>query len=430
MPLTVDSSAYRPSAFSVPGERSIIGYDELGSPQYGEPTGGGMYLSNASRVTGSPKYFDWQGQLEKGNFEGFTKLTIPAASSGHDNKWDAIARLSEIGFVPQGFSDNPWGQTGYVPNELAQYIVKPYDANPKSDSDFMDTLLKVAPIALMAAGIPDFFSGLAGGAAMGTDLAAVDMMAGLIPQTELSAMTGLTGGWGDLGGFGGGSNWGDFSLGDPGDWGNLGGYGGGADWGPSNYAPEVDLSRPYTDWGKPDTGATFANWLSNPMDMLKKLRGMSPLAQNNGGPLQGGINVLSGLNGIRQSRMLADLARRSSERADPFGPYREGYAQQLAALSANPSLITKQPGYAAGLEAVRRSLAAQGYQGSGNMMAALSQYGQKFLGDEQNRLATLAGAGFNPASAGQLNLEGNISAAQLLGSSLNRLAGGAFQLFR
>lgn len=460
MPLTVDSSAYRAPAFSVPGERSITGYDELGNPQYGEPTGGGMYLSNASRVTGSPKYFDWQDQLEKGNFEGFTKLTIPAASSGHDNKSDAIARLNEIGFVPQGFSTNPWGQTGYVPNELAQYIVKPYDANPKSDSDFMDTLLKVAPIVLMAAGIPDFFSALTGGAAMGTETAGLiggwgdlggfgggaswgDLSFGDIsswgnlggyggggPNWGDLGNPSLSGGWGDLGGFGGGSNWGDFSLGDLGDWGNLGGYGGGADWGPSNYAPEVDLSRPYTDWGKPDMGATFANWLSNPMDMLKKLRSMSPLAQNKGGPLQGGINVLSGLNGIRQSRMLADLARRSSERADPFGPYREGYAQQLAALSANPSLITKQPGYAAGLEAVRRSLAAQGYQGSGNMMAALAQYGQKFLGDEQNRLATLAGAGFNPASAGQLNLEGNISAAQLLGSSLNRLAGGAFQLFR
>ena len=33
------------------------------------------------------------------------------------------------------------------------------------------------------------------------------------------------------------------------------------------------------------------------------------------------------------------------------------------------------PGYEAGLEAIQRSMAAQGYQGSGNMMAALQQYG-------------------------------------------------------
>lgn len=194
-------------------------------------------------------------------------------------------------------------------------------------------------------------------------------------------------------------------------------------------APVTNLDRPYTDWGRPDMGSTFANWLDNPLAALRKLRGMSPLASS-GGPLQSGWNILSGLHGISQSRQLADLASKASERADPFGPYRAGYAQQLAALSANPSLITKQPGYAAGLEAVRRSLAAQGYQGSGNMMAALAQYGQKFLGDEQTRLAGLAGAGFNPASAGQLNLEGNVSANQMLFSALNRLGGGIWQALR
>ena len=261
---------------------------------------------------------------------------------------------------------------------------------------------------------------------MATDLAAADAMAGLIPANEVGAWAGL-GNWGDLGGYAGGANWGDLSLGGGGGWGDLGGYAGGGDWGNlTNNAPVVNLDRPAMDWGRPDMGATFANWLDNPISALRKLRAMSPLASS-GGLLQSGWNILSGLYGIKQSRQLADLASKASERADPFGPYRAGYAQQLAALSANPSLITKQPGYAAGLEAVRRSLAAQGYQGSGNMMAALSQYGQKFLGDEQNRLATLAGAGFNPAAAGQLNIEGKVAANQLLFTALNRLGGGLWQ---
>jgi len=426
MPLTVDSSAYKAPAFDVPGKPELTGLDEQGQPTYGAVTGGGSYIANSPRVTNSPDYFNWIEQLQRGDLTGFTPLRVPAASSGYDNKGDVISRLNEIGFVPKGFSDNPWEQTGYVPNALAQYIVKPFDTNPKSDDDFFGTIMKVAPIALMAMGIPDFFSGLGGGA-MGADLAAADMMAGLIPAEELSAMSGVTGGWGDLGGFGGGSNWGDLGFGSATDWGNLGGFAGGDNWGPAAYAPDIDLSRPFTDWGSPDTGATLTNWLSNPLEALKKLRSMSPLA-GKAGPLQSGMNILQGLYGINQSRQLSELAKRMAERSDPFGPYREQYAQQLAALSANPSLITKQPGYAAGLEAVRRSLAAQGYQGSGNMMAALSQYGQKFLGDEQNRLATLAGAGFNPASAGQLAMTGNISAAQLLGSSLNRLGGGIWQL--
>ena len=44
----------------------------------------------------------------------------------------------------------------------------------------------------------------------------------------------------------------------------------------------------------------------------------------------------------------------------------------------NPQDITGMPGYQAGLEAVQRSMAAQGYQGSGNMMAALAKYGGDF----------------------------------------------------
>ena len=342
----------------------------------------------------------------------------PVYVAGMAYKQLGLPDADKVMQTAQQYQHGPWG--AYVDS------VQDAAAKARGGSDLGDFVKTALPIALMAVGVPDFFSQF-GGAAMTTDLAAADMMAGLIPEAELSAMAGTTGGWGDLGGFGGGSNWGDFSSGDLGDWGNLGGFGGGPNWGPAQYAPEIDLSKPFTNWGSPDMGATFSNWLSDPMAMLKKLRSMSPLA-GKAGPLQSGMNILQGLHGINQSRQLSELATRMAERSDPFGPYRGQYAQQLAALSANPSLITKQPGYAAGLEAVRRSLAAQGYQGSGNMMAALAQYGQKFLGDEQTRLATLAGAGFNPASAGQISMAGNISAAQLLGSSLNRLGGGMWQL--
>lgn len=350
--------------------------------------------------------------------QGVGGYLSPAYIAGMAYKQLGLPEADKVMQAASAYQHGPWNS--YVNN------VQEASSKAAGGSDLGDFLKVAAPIALMAMGVPDFFSGLTGGTAMATDLAAADAMAGLIPANEVGAWAGL-GSWGDLGGYAGGANWGDLSLGGGGGWGDLGGYAGGGDWGSlANNAPVVNLDRPYMDWGRPDMGATFANWLDSPIAALKKLRSMSPLARS-GGPMQAGWNIFSGLQGIGQSRQLADLASRASERADPFGPYRAGYAQQLAALSANPSLITKQPGYAAGLEAVRRSLAAQGYQGSGNMMAALSQYGQKFLGDEQNRLATLAGAGFNPAAAGQLNIEGNVAANQLLFTALNRLGGGLWQ---
>lgn len=65
----------------------------------------------------------------------------------------------------------------------------------------------------------------------------------------------------------------------------------------------------------------------------------------------------------------------------------------------NPNDITGMPGYQAGLEAVRRSMASQGYQGSGNMMAALQKYGGDFynqyvgqrLGSQQAQAGPMMG---------------------------------------
>ena len=324
------------------------------------------------------------------------------------------------------YQDGPW--SSYVNN------VQDAQSKAQKGNDFWDFIMRAAPIALAAIGLPEFLAQFGGEAAMSTELGGIaDAMnlgygAGGVPVEASWLGAGMEGLPGAAEIFGGGGAWDSLSsqLGLDG-WNYLPGVLSGE--GTFAGAPVTNLDRPYMDWGRPDMGSTFANWLDNPLSALKKLRAMSPMASR-GGPLQSGWNILSGLHGISQSRQLADLASKASERADPFGPYRAGYAQQLAALSADPSLITKQPGYAAGLEAVRRSLAAQGYQGSGNMMAALSQYGQKFLGDEQNRLASLAGAGFNPASAGQLNLEGNVAANQMLFSALNRLGGGIWQALR
>lgn len=75
----------------------------------------------------------------------------------------------------------------------------------------------------------------------------------------------------------------------------------------------------------------------------------------------------------------------------------------------NPADLPNLPGYQAGLEAVRRSMASQGYQGSGNMAAALQKYGGDFYNQEvRNRL--LAGQGMASGLSGELSGLGLIAA--------------------
>lgn len=151
----------------------------------------------------------------------------------------------------------------------------------------------------------------------------------------------------------------------------------------------------------PSSSASFENTLSGELaagapaepsyyqqflDYLKK-RGMKS-------NLTTGLNLYSGISGLRQAREMEKLGRQ----ADPMGPYRAGYAAELAALRADPSRLQSQPGYQAGEQAITRSMAAQGYLGSGNMKVSLANYGSKAYDQEIARLAALATApGANPA---------------------------------
>lgn len=141
------------------------------------------------------------------------------------------------------------------------------------------------------------------------------------------------------------------------------------------------------------------------------------------------FDIGKGLYGLMQSDEQKKLAARYAAQADPNAAYRPGYAAQLSTLAGDPSSIYKLPGWQAGNEAVQRSMAAQGYQGSGNMAVALQKYGQDFYNQALNQYGSLSGIGFNPASAGQIGIQGNADAINLAGQSLNSLgyggAGGA-----
>lgn len=139
----------------------------------------------------------------------------------------------------------------------------------------------------------------------------------------------------------------------------------------------------------------------------------------------GGTAAAGGFGGLTagQGLILANTAyglneaRKVRSRMDPFRGQRAEYGRRLAELEANPELISSQPGYQAGLQAVQRRSAAGGYLGSGNEVAALARYGGDFYSRELNRLASLAGAGVAPGA-------GEVPAAMLTGQVLAGLGYG------
>lgn len=131
--------------------------------------------------------------------------------------------------------------------------------------------------------------------------------------------------------------------------------------------------------------------------------------------------LFSALSSARDSNALRDASGRAVGIQDPFGAERKQYQEMLRNLYANPGSISEMPGYKAGLQAVERRGAAQGWNGSGNMMVALSEYGGNFFDKEANRLATLGGAGISPTGASNSEMTGLIAANQARNNALAQL---------
>lgn len=84
---------------------------------------------------------------------------------------------------------------------------------------------------------------------------------------------------------------------------------------------------------------------------------------------------------------------------DPYGPYRGAAAQKLNQLMNDPNYLQQLPEYQAAQQAASRTIAAQGYTGSGNALVAAANAGGTAYQQAFNNLSTLAGAGQSPALA-------------------------------
>ncbi len=160
-------------------------------------------------------------------------------------------------------------------------------------------------------------------------------------------------------------------------------------------------------------GSTVADWLSR---LGSDLKLDTPKGQLG---LLG--NLYSVLQGNKNAGAIRDAGLAGAAISDPFGQQRPFYQQQLMQLFSDPTKLQQYPGYKAGLQAVERRGAAQGWNGSGNMMTSLADYGQNFFKDTVNQLMALAGANIGPGNAGNNLLQSQQLGAQVDANALARL---------
>lgn len=220
-------------------------------------------------------------------------------------------------------------------------------------------------------------------------------------------------GWGmDLGGAGGA-----FGPGEAG-WGmDLGGLG------ESLGLSQADMTSLMSSSGM-DQAAIDQMFRSGGAGMGGSASGLGGLASKLFGGGGGGLmQLLGGALGLNAGKKGQDLVNDLIKRSDPFADYRKGYADKLAGMFADPAgTVTQVPGFAAGQEAITRSMAAGGYLGSGNMMAEMQKYGGDQWMKQAQFLSQLAGSQFAPGNnavglaniAGQSNATTNNSWANIL----------------
>lgn len=170
------------------------------------------------------------------------------------------------------------------------------------------------------------------------------------------------------------------------------------------------------------TGSMAENAANDPTWYTKMLQNIAANPWKSAGL---GLNLGSGIYGMYAGNQ-ARQAAKQPQVYDPFSTQRAGYQKQLAELTADPSLITKDPSYAAGMQAVERRMAANGYLGSGNMMTEMANYGGNFYNNAVTRLGQLAGANLSPVrtdSSAMVNANAQMSRSlATLGFSLAQLA--------
>jgi hypothetical protein len=142
------------------------------------------------------------------------------------------------------------------------------------------------------------------------------------------------------------------------------------------------------------------------------------------------FGIASGVLGVVGSFMGNNQQQQAQQQAvqaaDPYAQYRPQAAQQLNSFMNNPnqiSAVVNSPVGQAYQDAAARTMAAQGYTGSGNALVAAANAGGQAYQQQFNNLAMLAGANYSPASAAQLQAQGGQQQNQNTQNSMGALGG-------
>lgn len=146
-----------------------------------------------------------------------------------------------------------------------------------------------------------------------------------------------------------------------------------------------------------------------------------------------GTAIYSANRASKQQKDSQKFAREQMENADPYREYRDEAAAKLNALIADPSSIKDSASYKARMQAAERTLAAQGYTGSGNAIIESANAGGAAYQQEFDMLARLAGVDTGLGNAASLagtamgvNQQASdnyLSAVAGVGNNIGNLAG-------
>lgn len=144
------------------------------------------------------------------------------------------------------------------------------------------------------------------------------------------------------------------------------------------------------------------------------------------GWISAGIGAIGLISNMTSSSNQASANQQAVQAADPYAQYRPQAAAQLNAFVNNPNSYDAVANSSVGQayqQAASRTMAAQGYTGSGNALVAAANAGGQAYQQQFNNLAELAGANYSPATASQLAIGANQTNATNNANNMSNLGG-------
>jgi hypothetical protein len=149
------------------------------------------------------------------------------------------------------------------------------------------------------------------------------------------------------------------------------------------------------------------------------------------GWISAGIGAIGLISNMTSSGDQQQANQQAVAAADPYAQYRPQAAQQLNSFVNNPNSYDAVANSSVGQayqQAAARTMASQGYTGSGNALVAAANAGGQAYQQQFNNLAMLAGANYSPATASQLGMQAAQTNANNQSNIMSNLGGLAANL--